>query len=208
MSIKALIYTLDNEFVEEILLNEKVFGLPVREDLLHRIVHWQRAKKRSGTHSTKGISEISGTGRKPYRQKGTGRARLGSLRVPQARGGAIIFGPRVRDHAYNLPKKVRKLALKTALSAKVRQKKLKIIESLVLETHKTKILGQKLKAFNIVSALIVDTPEFNENFSLAVRNLPRIDIILQQGTNVYDILRHETLILSREALFSLEERLV
>src|SRR5258706_14356643 len=139
--MKLTVRNLDNQEVGDIELAEEVFGLPVRRDILARVVDWQLAKRRAGTHKTKGISEISGTTKKPYRQKGTGRARQGSLRSPQFRGGARIFGPVVRDHAYDLPKKVRKLGLKTALSVKQAEGKLIVVDSLG-ESAKTKELAQ------------------------------------------------------------------
>ena len=206
--MKIMIHTLDNEPIEEIALNPKVFGLESKPEILNQVVKWQRAKKQAGTHSTKGISEVQGTGRKPYRQKGTGRARLGSLRVPQARGGAVIFGPKPRNHSHQLPKKVRKLGLKMALSDKFRENKLRVLESLDLESSQTKLLVQKFRGFEIGSALVVDILTVKGNFGLAIRNLPRFDVIPALGVNVYDILKHEYLVLSRAAVESLEERLI
>src|SRR6476646_10141258 len=127
--MKAKVINLDNSEAGEIELADEVFGVKVRRDILSRVVQWQLAKRRAGTHKTKGVSDISGTTKKPYRQKGTGRARQGSLRSPQFRGGAVIFGPVVRSHAHDLPKKVRKLALKTALSSKVADGKLVVLDS-------------------------------------------------------------------------------
>src|SRR3546814_78603 len=163
--MKISVKTLDNTDAGEIELSDSVFGLPVREDLLHRIVHWQLAKRRAGTHKTKGVSEISGTTKKPYKQKGTGRARQGSLRSPQFRGGAVIFGPVVRDHGYDLPKKVRKLALKTALSAKASSGKLIVLEKAEADTHKTKALAGKLAALGLDSALFIDGEMLNQQRS-------------------------------------------
>lgn len=205
--MKISVKTLDNKDVGEIELSDSVFGLPVREDLLHRVVHWQLAKRRAGTHKTKGVSEISGTTKKPYKQKGTGRARQGSLRSPQFRGGAVIFGPVVRDHGYDLPKKVRKLALKTALSAKASSGKLIVLEKAEAESHKTKALAEKLAALGLSSALVIDGESLNEQFALAARNLPLIDVLPSQGANVYDILRRDTLVLTRNAVEQLEARL-
>jgi len=205
--MKATIKNLNNEAVGEIELSDAVFGLPARTDLLARMVNWQLAKRRSGNHKTKGISEISGTTKKPYGQKGTGRARQGSIRSPQFRGGATIFGPVVRSHAHDLTKKVRKLALKTALSAKAAEGKLIVLEAAAAETHKTKELAARLASLGLTSALIIDGSNLDENFAKASRNIPLIDVLPEQGANVYDILRRDTLVLTRNAVEQLEARL-
>src|ERR1700728_3220632 len=153
--MKVQVKNLANEAVGEIELDDAVFGVPVRQDLIHRAINWQLAKRRSGNHKTKGISEISGTTKKPWAQKGTGRARQGSLRSPQFRGGGVIFGPVVRDHAHDLPKKVRALALCMALASKQQDGKLIILDAAKAETHKTKTLAQKLIKLGIGSALII-----------------------------------------------------
>ncbi|CBS85835.1 50S ribosomal subunit protein L4 [Azospirillum lipoferum 4B] len=206
-AMKATIKNLNNEAVGEIELSDAVFGLPTRTDLLARMVNWQLAKRRSGNHKTKGISEISGTTKKPYSQKGTGRARQGSIRSPQFRGGATIFGPVVRSHAHDLTKKVRKLALKTALSAKAAEGKLIVLEAAAAETHKTKELAARLATLGLTSALIIDGSNLDENFAKASRNIPLIDVLPEQGANVYDILRRDTLVLTRNAVEQLEARL-
>lgn len=205
--MKASVKNLKNETVGEIELDESVFGLPVRADLLSRMVNYQLAKRRAGTHKTKGVSEISGTGKKPYRQKGTGRARQGSLRSPQFRGGAVIFGPVVRSHAHDLTKKVRKLALKTALSAKLADGKLVVLDNASVETHKTKALAAQFKTLGLSSALIIDGSNPDESFMRASRNIPLVDVLPEQGANVYDILRRDTLVLTRNAVEQLEARL-
>ncbi|WP_372398319.1 50S ribosomal protein L4 [Azospirillum sp. HJ39] len=205
--MKATIKNLNNEAVGEIELSDAVFGLPTRTDLLARMVNWQLAKRRSGNHKTKGISEISGTTKKPYSQKGTGRARQGSIRSPQFRGGATIFGPVVRSHAHDLTKKVRKLALKTALSAKAAEGKLIVLEAAATETHKTKDLAARLATLGLTSALIIDGSNLDDNFAKASRNIPLIDVLPEQGANVYDILRRDTLVLTRNAVEQLEARL-
>jgi len=205
--MKCKILSLEAKEVGNADLNEEIFGLPVRRDILARMVNWQMAKKRAGTHKTKGISDIQGTTAKPYKQKGTGRARQGSLRSPQFRGGAVIFGPVVRSHAYDLPKKVRKLALKTALSSKAADGKLVVLDSTTLAKPKTKELATRLKKLGWTSALIIDGAEVNANFGRAARNLPHIDVLPQQGINVYDILRRDVLVLTKDALSHLEERL-
>lgn len=197
----------DNEKVGQIQLSPEIFSTPLRQDILARMVHWQLAKRRAGTHSTKGISQISGTTKKPWRQKGTGRARQGSLRSPQFRGGAVIFGPHPRDHEYKLPKKVRKLALKTALSSKVASGELLIVEDLNVGTKKTKDLVKKFQTLGLRSVLIIDGIEVNKDFARTTANLPGVDVLPQQGINVYDILRHEHLVLTKAAIENLESRL-
>jgi large subunit ribosomal protein L4 len=204
--MKLSVRNLDNQEVGDIELAEEVFGLPVRRDILARVVNWQLAKRRAGTHKTKGISDISGTTKKPYKQKGTGRARQGSLRSPQFRGGAVIFGPVVRSHGFDLQKKVRRLGLKTALSAKQAEGKLIVIDEAQLGEAKTKALRARLDAFGWASVLIIDGA-VNENFARAARNLPKVDVLPQQGANVYDILRRDTLVLTRDAVQQLEARL-
>jgi large subunit ribosomal protein L4 len=204
--MKLTVRNLDNQEVGDIELAEEVFGLPVRRDILARVVNWQLAKRRAGTHKTKGISDISGTTKKPYKQKGTGRARQGSLRSPQFRGGAVIFGPVVRSHAFDLQKKVRRLGLKTALSAKQAEGKLIVIDEAQIGEAKTKVLRARLDALGWDSVLIIDGA-VNENFARAARNLPKVDVLPQQGANVYDILRRDTLVLTREAVQQLEARL-
>src|SRR6201988_286696 len=205
--MKLTVRNLDNQEVGDIELAEEVFGLPVRRDILARIVAWQLAKRRVGTHKTKGVSEISGTTKKPYKQKGTGRARQGSLRSPQFRGGARIFGPVVRSHAFDLQKKVRRLGLKTALSAKQSEGKLVVINDARFGEAKTKALKVKLAALGWDSVLIIDGLAVDEGLARAARNLPRVDVLPQQGANVYDILRRDTLGLTRAAGQRLEERL-
>ncbi len=204
--MKTTIISLDNTAVGEIELAESVFGVPVRIDLLHRMVGYQLAKRRAGTHKTKTISEISGTTKKPFKQKGTGNARQGSLRSPQFRGGATIFGPVVRSHAHDLPKKVRKLALRVALSAKVADGKLVVLDQAVAATPKTRDLAPRLKALGWDSVLVIDGT-VDGNFALASRNMPYVDVLPQVGANVYDILRRDTLVLTKDAVEALEARL-
>jgi len=205
--MKTNVISLENQTVGEIELAETVFGLPVRTDLLARMVNWQLAKRRSGNHKTKGIKEISGTTKKPFAQKGGGRARQGSLRSPQFRGGATIFGPVVRSHAHDLPKKVRKLALKTALSAKAGDGKLFVLDAASVATPKTRELAARLNALGWSSVLVIDGAAVDDNFALASRNIPYVDVLPQAGANVYDILRHDTLVLTKDAVEALEARL-
>jgi large subunit ribosomal protein L4 len=205
--MKCPVITFENKTVGEIELDEAVFGVTPRKDILARMVNWQLAKRRAGTHKAKGISDVSGTTKKPYRQKGTGRARQGSLRSPQVRGGGVVFGPVVRSHAHELPKKVRKLALRCALSAKQRDGKLIVVDSVAADSPKTAALAERLEKLGFNSVLIVAGPEVDENFRRAASNLVGVDVLPQAGANVYDILRRDTLVLSRDAVQHLEARL-
>ena len=206
--MKLKVKSLDNKEVGDIDLADDIFGLPeVRRDLLARMVNWQLAKRRAGTHKTKGVSEIQGTTKKPWAQKGTGRARQGSLRSPQFRGGATIFGPVVRSHAFGLQKKVRRLALKNALTAKQKDGKLIVLDKASSKDPKTSALAKQFEALGWTSVLIIDGATLDENFARAARNLPGIDVLPQQGANVYDILRRDTLVLTRDAVQALEARL-
>jgi large subunit ribosomal protein L4 len=205
--MKLKVHSLDNQEVGDIDLADEVFGLPVRADILARVVNWQLAKRRAGTHKAKGISDISGTTKKPYKQKGTGRARQGSLRSPQFRGGAVIFGPVVRSHEFGLQKKVRKLGLKTALSAKQAEGKLVVIDAASVAEAKTKALRAQFATLGWESVLIIDGEAVDAGFAKAARNLPKVDVLPSQGANVYDILRRDTLVLTRAAVAKLEARL-
>ncbi len=205
--MKLQVKTLDNAEAGEIELDDAIFGLEARPDILHRMVLWQLAKRRRGTHKVKTLGEVSGTTKKPYRQKGTGRARQGTLRAPHHRGGGVAMGPVLRSHEHDLPKKVRRLALRHALSAKAADGKLLVLDAAKAETHKTKALFGRLETLGLRSALIVDGDEPDEAFRRAARNLPLIDVLPQAGANVYDILRRDTLVLTRDAVAKLEERL-
>lgn len=205
--MKVAIRNLDNQVVGEVSLTEEIYGQAIRSDILHTVVNWQRSRKQQGTHKTKGLSEVSGTGKKPYKQKGTGNARLGTLRAPQCRGGAVIFGPVVRSHETDLPKKVRKLGLKIALSSKLAEKKLIILDRAVLSEPKTALLNLKLKNFEGKSILLIDGKSIDQNFKRAAENLMHVDVLPTMGANVYDILKHDVVILTTEALTALEERL-
>lgn len=205
--MKCPVVNLENKKVGEVELNKDIFGLEVRSDILNRMVNYQRAKAQAGTHQTKGISDISGTTKKPFRQKGTGNARAGSLRSPQNRGGATIFGPQTRSHAHDLPKKVRKLALKTALSAKKAAGELIILDNMELKEIKTKKLLDSLKSLGVDSALFVDGHEVNQNFFRASMNVVGVEVLPQQGANVLSILKRKHLVLSKDAVDHLEARL-
>lgn len=205
--MKQQVVNLENKKVGDIELLDVVFGLEPRGDILFRVVEWQRAKKRAGTHATKTIVGVSGTTRKPWAQKGTGRARQGSLRSPQFRKGGIIFGPVVRDHAHDLPKKFRSLGLRMAMSAKNKEGKLIILDDAKVASHKTKDLAEKLEKIGALRALVIDGANLDENFAKAARNLPHVDVLPEQGANVYDIMRHDILVLTKNAVEQLQARL-
>lgn len=205
--MQAKVINLDNGEAGEIELDDAIFGLEPRADLLHRMVNYQLAKRRAGTHKVKGRSEIARTGAKPFKQKGTGRARQGSWKAPNHRGGGVAHGPVVRSHAHDLPKKVRRLAMLHALSSKRADDKLIIVDTASVDEPKTKGLAAKLKSLGLNSALIVDGADLNENFVRAARNIPLIDVLPSQGANVYDILRREHLVLTKAAVEALEARL-
>ena len=205
--MKVAVIDLNAKPVGEIELADDVFGVPVRPDLMHRTVRWQLAKRRAGTHKTKTVGELRGSTRKPFKQKGTGRARQGTRRAPQHRGGVAVFGPVLRDHAHKLPKKVRKLALKSALSAKQADGKLSIVDSLDLGAARTRVLTERLGKLGWSSTLVIDGDEVDSAFALAARNLTEIQVLPQQGANVYDILRRDRLVLTRKAVENLQARL-
>jgi len=205
--MKLDIKTIDNKKSGDVTLNEKVFGLPVRADILQRMVEWQRAKKQAGTHKTKQRGEVQGTTKKPFRQKGTGNARQGTLRGPHQVGGSVAHGPRARSHATNLTKKFRKLGLKTALSAKAAEGKVRVIDTLEVKGLKTKDAVSKLNALEFKSALFVRGDAAKDDFYNAVQNIPHMDVIADGGLNVYDILKHDELVITSHALKQLEERL-
>lgn len=205
--MKIDVTNLDAEKTGEIDLDDAIFGLDPRQDVLSRMVNWQLAKRRGGNHKVKTISEISGTTKKPFRQKGTGRARQGSTRATQFRGGQTVHGPTVRDHAHDLTKKFRKLGLKTALSAKAKAGQLIVIDEATAAEPKTKALAAKFKKLGWSSVLLIDGDAVNENFARAARNIPLVDLLPQQGANVYDILRRDTLVLTKGAVEQLEARL-
>jgi large subunit ribosomal protein L4 len=205
--MKIAVKSLENKEVGSIDLLDAVFGVTPRRDILTRMVNWQLAKRRSGNHKAKIISEVSGTTKKPWAQKGTGRARQGSLRSPQFRKGGVIFGPVVRDHAHDLPKKVRQLALRMALASKQQDGKLVVLDSAKMDSIKTKVLVEKFAKLGWTSALIIDGSNLDENFARSARNIPHIDVLPEQGANVYDILRADVLVLTKNAVEQLQERL-
>ena len=198
--------SLDNKKIKDIDLDKQIFGVELKEEIIYRMVRYQMAKRRSGNHKTKGISEISGTTKKPFKQKGTGSARQGSKRSPQMRGGAVIFGPQVRSHAHKLPKKIKKLALKMAISKKIKDGKFKIISELKISKPKTNLFRSKLSSLKLESVLFIDGKDIDNNFLLAAKNVPKIDILPVAGINVYDILKRDFLVLSENAVNGIKER--
>ena len=198
--------TLEGKDAGSVQLSDEIFGLDPRADIIQRCVIWQLAKRQAGTHKTKGRAEVWRTGKKMYKQKGTGGARHGSKRVPQFRGGGRAFGPVVRSHAIDLPKKVRALALKHALSAKAKDGGLIVIDQAAMESAKTKALIGNFAGLGLTSALIIDGAELNAGFAMAARNIPNIDVLPIQGINVYDILRRQKLVLTKAAVDALEAR--
>jgi large subunit ribosomal protein L4 len=205
--MKAQVKTLAAGSAGEVDLNDAIFGLEPRADILHRMVNWQLAKRQAGTHRTKTRSEIDYTKTKIWRQKGTGKARHGARSAPQFRGGGKAHGPKPHSHAFDLPKKVRALALKLALSSKAKGEKLIVIDEAKFAEAKTKAAALAFGKLGISSALIVDGAALDEGFARAARNVPRIDVLPVQGINVYDILRRDTLVLTKAAVAALEERL-
>jgi len=200
------ITTLEGKEAGSVSLSQDIFGLEPRADLIQRCVNWQLAKRQRGTHKAKDRSEIWRTGKKMYAQKGTGGARHGSARVPQFRGGGRAFGPVVRSHAIDLPKKVRALALRHALSSKAKDGGIVVLDKAAVNEMKTKALAAQFGKLGLSNALIVDGATLDANFTVAARNIPNIDVLPVQGINVYDILRRKTLVLTKAAVEALEAR--
>ena len=205
--MKSKVIGLNNKAAGDIELADEVFGADVRKDLLARMVNYQLAKRRAGTHKTKGMNEVRGTTAKPWRQKGSGRARAGSVRAPHWRGGGTVFGPVVRSHAHKLPKRVRRLAMKSALSSKQAEGKLGILKDASLQDAKTKSLLGMFEKLGWSNALIVGGNEIDDNFERVARNIPNVDVLPSAGANVYDILRRDVLVLTTDAVEALEARL-
>ena len=198
--------TLDGDEAGSVTLPDAIFGLEPRSDLIQRCVVWQLAKRRAGTHAVKNRADIHRTGKKMYGQKGTGQARHGSARVPQFRGGGRAFGPHPRSHEIGLPKKMRALALKHALSAKAKDGGIIILDKASVKDGKTKALARHFEKLGLENALIIDGTEIEASFRSAARNIPNIDVLPVQGINVYDILRRGKLVLTKAALDALEAR--
>lgn len=205
--MKVAVKSLDGKASGEITLDKDIFGADVRADVLHQMVNYQLAKRRSGNHKAKQRHEISGTGKKPWAQKGTGRARAGDLKRNIDRGGATVHGPVVRDHSISMPKKIRQLAMKSALSSKAAAGKLIILEDAKAKDHKTKPMAAAMKKLDLDNALIVGGKEIDVNFARATANLPRIDVLPSQGANVYDILRRDVLVLTKDAVKEITDKL-
>jgi large subunit ribosomal protein L4 len=203
--MKLDIVDFDAKSVGSAELPDEIFAQEPRFDIIARVIHWQLAKRRAGTHKTKGMGEVSGTTRKPFKQKGTGNARQGSLRAPQFRTGGVVHGPVVRDHGYSLNKKVRRLGLLSALSQKAAEGKLVILDS-VGALEKTKEVAAKFKNFGWKSALIVDAA-VTEGFARASRNVHGLDVLPVIGANVYDIVQHDVLVITSAGIEGLKERL-
>ena len=204
--MKVKVTTLESKAAGDITLADEVFAIAPRSDIVARVVNWQLAKRRAGTHKVKSRGEITRTTAKMYRQKGTGRARHGAASVVQFRGGGVVHGPVVRDHGHALPKKVRKLGLRSALSAKAAEGKMIVVDELKA-AGKTAALKANLAKLGAENALFVGGAELDDNFVRAASNLPFVDVLPQQGINVYDILRRDVLVLSKDAAAHLEERL-
>jgi large subunit ribosomal protein L4 len=198
--------TLDGKEAGSVTLSDNIFGLEPRADILQRVVRWQLAKRRAGTHAVKNRADIARTGKKLVRQKGSGGARHGSARANLFRGGGRSFGPHPRSHAHDLPKKVRALGLKHALSSKARDGGIIVLEKVAVDEAKTKALKTRFLQLGLENALIIDGAELDNNFCNAARNIPNIDVLPVQGINVYDILRRGKLVLTKAALDALEAR--
>ena len=200
------IYNTNRESVGTLDLDDQVFGAEVKEHLFYTVVRYQLAKRQAGTHATKGRSQVSGGGRKPYRQKGTGRARQGSTRSPHYRGGGVVHGPQPRSHAHKLPKKVRQAALRCALSRRVEEKALTVFDAFTLPEAKTRHFANVLKAFEFGDLLLV-VDQKDDGVLRSARNIPRVTVLPVEGLNVYDILRHRNLALTRAAVELIQARL-
>lgn len=198
--------TLDGASAGSITVSDEIFGLDPRVDLIHRVVRWQLARRQAGTHKSLGRSEVTGTTKKFVRQKGTGGARHGNRKAPQFRGGGKAFGPVVRSHEHDLPKKVRALGLRHALSAKAKASNIIVVDAVTAAEAKTKAVKDRLAKLGLSNALVIDGADVDQNFRLAARNIPAIDVLPVQGINVYDIVRRDTLVLTKAAVTALEER--
>jgi large subunit ribosomal protein L4 len=191
--------------VGEIELNESVFGIEPNQHVLFEAIVMQRASLRQGTHKVKNRSEVAGGGRKPWRQKGTGRARQGSIRSPQWRGGGIVFGPQPRSYSYKLPKKVRRLAIKSALSSKVLEENILVLDSLAFEAPKTKDFKAVLNGLSVEKKALIVTADLDENVALSARNIPGVTVVTADGINVLDVVNHDKLIMTKAAVEKVEE---
>ena len=197
----------DGKAVGKIDLQDSIFGLDARADILHRVVTWQRAKSRAGTHAVKTVSDVAGSGKKAFKQKKTGNARQGERYNVHMRGGGVVHGPVVRDHSIDLPKKIRALGLKMALSSKLKEDSLIVIDSEKMSAAKTGAFAKQLKKLNIASALFVGGENVDENFKKSAANINNVDVLPTVGLNVLDILKHDKLVLTADAVKAIEKRL-
>jgi large subunit ribosomal protein L4 len=202
---KVALYSQTGSNVGEIELNDSIFGIEPNESVLFDAVIMQRASLRQGSHKVKNRSEVRGGGRKPWRQKGTGRARQGSIRSPQWRGGGIVFGPTPRSYSFKLPKKVRRLAIKSALSSKVREESILVLDHLTLDAPKTKEMAAVLKGLSVENKALIVTGDFNEAVALSARNLPGVTVVEANGISVLDVLNHDKLLMTKAAVEKVEE---
>jgi large subunit ribosomal protein L4 len=202
---KVAVYNVDGKQVGELDLAEGVFGLEPNIHVLHSAVLLQQASLRSGTHDTKGRSEVRGGGRKPWKQKGTGRARQGSIRSPQWKGGGIVFGPTPRSYGFKLPRKVRRLAIKSALSSKVVDNQIIVLDQLSLSQPKTKDISKLLNNLKVSRKALVVTADFDNNVALSARNIPGVKFVSAEGINVLDVIKHDQLIITKDAVAKVEE---
>lgn len=202
---KVALYNMEGKQIGDIELNEAIFGAKINEALMHQVVVNQLANRRQGTAATKTRSFVRGGGRKPWRQKGTGRARVGSIRSPLWVGGGVTFGPAPRNYSYRIPKKARRQALKSALSAKVRDGNLIVLDQLTIEQPKTKLMVNVLKVLNAEKKPLIVIGDWDTNIELATRNIPKALLLKSSGLNVYDVLNHDQVIFTKDALTKLEE---
>ncbi|TVX84826.1 50S ribosomal protein L4 [Paenibacillus agilis] len=202
---KVAVFNISGAQVGEIELADSVFGIEPNKHVLHDAVVMQLASMRQGTHKVKGRSEVRGGGRKPWKQKGTGRARQGSIRAPQWKGGGVVFGPTPRSYAYKLPKKVRRLAIKSALSSKVLENQIIVLDELAFNAPKTKEFKALLNNLKVDRKALVVLPEYNDNVALSARNIPSVKLVAADGVNVYDVLRHQKLIITKDAVSKVQE---
>ena len=202
---KVALFNQSGTQVGDIELSDAVFGIEPNESVLHDAVVMQQASLRQGTHDVKGRSEVRGGGRKPWRQKGTGRARQGSIRSPQWVGGGVVFGPTPRSYSYKLPKKVRRLAIKSALASKVKAEEIVVLEGLTLEAPKTKEMVSVLTNLSAGHKALIVTADYNDNVALSARNIPGVTFVTAEGINVLDVLKHDKLVITKEAVQKVEE---
>lgn len=205
--MQANVINFDGKTVGKIELQDSIFGLDARADVLHRVVTWQRAKARAGTHAVKTVSDVAGSGKKAFKQKKTGNARQGERYNVHMRGGGVVHGPVVRDHSIDLPKKIRSLGLKMALSSKAKDNALVIVDSEKLSAVKTAAFAKQLKKLEISSALFVGADALDENFKKSAANINNVDVLPTIGLNVLDILKHDKLVLTADAVKAIEKRL-